>query len=294
VSLLENNPNYQFAIYVLTDDDQDEEKEKIIQLKNQYNHFDIQFRKILDSEVQCFHLSKYCPHISIQTYYRILIPEIFPELNKAIYLDSDLIIESDIGELWQININDYYLAGVDTSCFELTSVYKNRIGLNKNALYVNGGVLLMNLSAMRRDNIVKLMIENAGKLGDKVTWVDQDVINFSLQNKIKTLDVRFNWNHEFHEKYPQQTSKAVISHFSGIAKPWSVNRICYHAAKEHYFYYLKKTPYHDFIKRYRRERLYKCIIPYLIEIIKFILPKRILNLIRYMRNKYCYGESIFN
>jgi lipopolysaccharide biosynthesis glycosyltransferase len=152
----------------------------------------------------------------------------------------------------------------------------------------------MNLNAMRRDNIVKLMIENAGKLGDKFIYQDQDLINFSLRRRIKTLDARFNWNHEFHEKYPQQTCKAVISHFSGPAKPWSVNRICYHSAKDHYFYYLEKTPYRNFIKRYRRERPYKCIIPYLIEIIKFILPKRILNLIRHVRDKYRYGESIFH
>jgi lipopolysaccharide biosynthesis glycosyltransferase len=292
VSLLENNKNHQFSIYVLTDNDQDEEKEKIIQLKNQYNHFDIQFKKISNSEVECFHLSKYCPHISIQAYYRILIPEIFPELNKAIYLDSDLIVEDDILELWNTNIDNYYLAGVDTSCFEHSSVYKNRISLDKNCVYINSVVLLINLEAMRRDIIVELMIENANKLANKVTWVDQDVINFSLQGRIKTLDARFNWNHEFHEKYPQQTSNAIISHFSGAAKPWSVNRICYHAAKEHYFYYLEKTPYRNFIKRYRRERPYKCIIPYLIEIIKFILPKRILNYIRYVRDKYYYGESI--
>jgi lipopolysaccharide biosynthesis glycosyltransferase len=293
VSLLENNPNSQFSIYVLTDNDQDEEKEKIIQLKNQYNHFDIQFRKISDSEVQCLPLSKNCPRFSIQVNYRILIPEIFPEINKAIYLDSDLIVEGDILELWRININNYYLAGIDTSCFEHTLFFKNRIGLNKDDLYINSGVLLMNLESMRKDNIVDLMIKNAGKLGDKILFPDQDIINFSLQRKIKTLDTRFNWNHEFHEKYPQQTSKAVISHFSGSAKPWSVNRICYHTAKERYFYYLKKTNYRNFIKRYRRERSYKCIIPYLIEIIKFILPKRILNHIRFMRDKYRYGESIF-
>jgi lipopolysaccharide biosynthesis glycosyltransferase len=288
VSLLENNKNNRFSIYVLTNSDQN--KEKIIQLKNQYDHFDVQFRTISDSDVQSFHLSKHCPHISIQTYYRILIPKIFPELDKAIYLDSDLIVEGDILELWKIDIDNYYLAGVDTSCFEHTLIYKNKINLTKDDIYINGGVLIMNLEAMRRDNIVELMIENSAKLGNKVTWVDQDVINFSLQKRIKTLDARFNWNHEFHEKYPQQTTKAIISHFSGAAKPWSTNRICYHAAQGRYFHYLRKTPYSNFIKHYRRSRLYKSIIPYVIEIIKFILPKRIVNSIRSMRDKYRYGE----
>jgi lipopolysaccharide biosynthesis glycosyltransferase len=292
VSLLENNKNHQFSIYVLTDDDQNAEKEKIIQLKNQYDHFDIQFKKISDSEVQCFHLSKYFPHISIQTYYRILIPKIFPELNKAIYLDSDLIVEGDIQELWQININNYYLAGVNQFNDEGTMLFKKSIGLNDEDIYINCGVLLMNLKLMRQDQIVEKLIENAIKLGSKVLVVDQDVINYTLHEKILNINPRFNWTQEYSIKYRKYSATAIISHFTTLHKPWSVNRICYHAAKEHYFYYLEKTPYRNFIKRYRRERPYKCIIPYLIEIIKFILPKRILNHIKYVRDKYRYGESI--
>ncbi|WP_330873087.1 glycosyltransferase family 8 protein, partial [Streptococcus suis] len=51
--------------------------------------------------------------ITIETYYRYLLPEILVDCDKVIYLDSDLLIRCDVKELWDIDVSQHYLAGVN-------------------------------------------------------------------------------------------------------------------------------------------------------------------------------------
>jgi len=78
---------------------------------------------------------------------RSVYSKIFPELDKILSLDIDTIVTENIDELWDIDISNYYIAGVrDTPEF------------NKNGLYVNGGVLLCNLKKIREDKMDEKMI----------------------------------------------------------------------------------------------------------------------------------------
>ena len=287
VSLLENNKDRNFRVHVLTDDDSDTESEKIRELEKSYDNLEIHFRKIVEDDVKAFHLSKLAHHISIQAYYRCLIPKLYPDIGKAIYLDSDMVVQGDLGDLWDENIEEYLLAGVDISQFARVDEYKKRIGLTQESMYINSGVLLMNLRKMRENDIVALLVENAGVLGTKAELVDQDVINYSLQGNMKALDPRYNWTHVHNDELKKPALPIVISHFSGPGKPWSTNRICKHAGRKDYFVYLQKTPYRDFVYRYYLERSYKCVIPYIMEIGKslarIVLPREYVARLREIR-----------
>lgn len=53
---------------------------------------------------------KVSEHISIASYFRVLIPNLLPaNYKKAIYLDADMIVQRDISKLWNQNIEDYHL-----------------------------------------------------------------------------------------------------------------------------------------------------------------------------------------
>ncbi|MDR1485191.1 MAG: glycosyltransferase family 8 protein [Planctomycetaceae bacterium] len=258
VSLLENNRGRDFDIYVLTNDADSLESEKITQLKNQYDNFSITFSEVDASYLKPFHVPNRS-HITVQTYYRFLIPVLFPALAKAIYLDSDLIIEGNLSELWEMNIDNYYLAGVE-DLFILSIGYKKQLGISDNKIYINAGVLLMNLTAWHRDNFLEKIIETSKKLGTNAQYNDQDVINCALNGEVKILDSRFNWtsfNSLTTDKNAESHQSAVISHFIGRRKPWNPLRKCRHKSAAKYFYYLNKTPYRNFIYSYRIMRLFK-------------------------------------
>jgi lipopolysaccharide biosynthesis glycosyltransferase len=289
-SLLENNKSREFDIYVLTDDAESKENEKIIKLKNAYKNFNIYFKQIDDSILVDFPLPTNIDYISQQMYYRYLIPDLFPELDKGIYLDCDTICHGNINEMWETNINEYYIAGVEDK-YVIVINYKPIIGFTMNDYYINSGVLLMNLSKMKADNIGELLFENTKRLKLLTRFPDQDVINYTLKGKIKELDSRFNWatNNSVESKQNSLSHQpAVISHFTGRAKPWAPQYKCSHESANHYFYYLSKTPYRNFIYRYRIEHFFRYSIKAFIKtIVKKLLPA---NFIKFVR---LYHQHIF-
>ncbi|MBV8884475.1 MAG: glycosyltransferase family 8 protein, partial [Chroococcidiopsidaceae cyanobacterium CP_BM_RX_35] len=81
---------------------------------------------MLDNLPMCEYASTY---MSPTTYCRVFIPELLPDnLNKAIYLDSDLIVNEDLGQLWDINIGENYLLAVQDNLIRYIS---SHIGTEK-------------------------------------------------------------------------------------------------------------------------------------------------------------------
>jgi len=282
-SILENNRRHRFSFYVLTDNDDSPENEKILSLKNSYDNFDLCFNKIDDDRVR---LNLTIDYISTQTYYRYLIPELFPDLDRALYLDGDMIVVGDLEELWTTDLDGYYAAGVDDLYIRQIG-YKPQIGFDQDELYVNAGCLLMNLKKMREDNITERLIDNSLQWAESIRFQDQDVINMTLRGNIKPIEKRYNWctvdSHAPFETANEPPS-IVISHFTGKSKPWSIDGRCNHKSCYEYFKYLRKTPYRSFIRRYRSKRFFMWTIPWTcMSILKIFSPKRIVRLFQRLR-----------
>ena len=102
-------------------------------------------------------------HFSIAMFYRFFIPYLLlPQgIEKALYLDSDIIVNLDIAELWQIELDDKPLGAVPElyqlkdkeASIERTNraVASCREGFIKTEDYFNSGVLLMNLKVLREE-----------------------------------------------------------------------------------------------------------------------------------------------
>lgn len=169
-----------------------------------------------------FNLKNNIKYISVETYYRYIIADIAPNLNKALYLDADLVVNGNLNELYDIDLENNYCAGVKDKFIEETD-YKNTLGLSPNETYINAGVLLLNLSRMRKDNVSEKLLSNTNKLAEQIEYQDQDIINITFRGQIKEVDSRYNFASSNVIREKSKIKEAMIIHYTGPIKPWNKN-----------------------------------------------------------------------
>ncbi|HFU3704350.1 TPA: glycosyltransferase, partial [Streptococcus suis] len=162
--------------------------------------------------------------ITIETYYRYLLPEILVDCDKVIYLDSDLLIRCDVKELWDIDVSQHYLAGVnEIDIINRFTDHKLKLGFEIDELFINAGVLVCNLQKMRRDKIAQHLFQETERLKGISRFQDQDVINVALQGKIAELPLAYNYTMEAMEKELLSLDEIKIIHYNSPgAKPWNL------------------------------------------------------------------------
>lgn len=172
--------------------------------------------------------------IPYSTYFRLLIPTLFPQFDKVIYLDIDTITLGDINELYNHNIDNFYVAGVKAP---YASVIKNREAYAKNLKikdlyqYINAGVLLLNLKKIRNDKLEQYMID---LVKDRYVCQDQDIINKVFYDNICHLNFKFNLMTKYANTSQEILSKSfsaeelksawenpLIIHYADKIKPWN-------------------------------------------------------------------------
>lgn len=127
---------------------------------------------------------------AIGTMFRIMLPDIMPDLKKIIYLDSDLFVNTDIEELWNLNIDNYCLAAAQ-DCSTIRNwgtPYAVAAGQTSRDRYFNAGVLCMNLDNIRKNG--SLFQQVIDYLNDNPrTWLpDQDALNAIFSGKTLLID----------------------------------------------------------------------------------------------------------
>ncbi|MDR1958194.1 MAG: glycosyltransferase family 8 protein [Planctomycetaceae bacterium] len=275
VSILENNPDEPFAFYVMTNRD-DKEAEKIKGLANKYHNFDIRFIVMDDSLFEKFPLL--IKHITLQMYYRFLIPLLAPELDKALYLDCDMVCNIGLRELWEIPLGNNYIGGcsvlkaemIDPKAKEyLESIkYPNPHQAEK---YICSGVLLMNLKKIRSDNKVSELLEWCRQTPHS-KYTDQDAINCVFFDNIKLINLKWNYTTIAVGALRMKPANCIL-HFIGPMKPWKPTVICQLYSSHLYMKYWRRTPYRYRIIKYSMIRIF--VYPFLLAQILFN-PREIL------------------
>ena len=132
-------------------------------------------------------------HLTYPTFYRLKIAEILPVYyEKAIYIDTDVIVLKDLTVFYNTDISDYYIAGVKAANYINNTKYQSyydKIGLADTLSYINAGVILWNLNKIRQDNMTEELCKHINK---NYTSADQDLINLVLYGKIKCMPPKFN------------------------------------------------------------------------------------------------------
>lgn len=167
----------------------------------------------------------------VATFFRLLAPELLPpELGQVIYLDSDLVIEGNLAQLWAedlenhpaLAVQDYWLPHVSMPC-ALPATYQE-LGLAPDTLYFNAGMIVLNLKYWREKNVAQKALNYARQNHT----IDQEAINATIAGQWKPLDLR--WNVQVCGvarpaiKLPyhpgEMIRKAFIIHFTSPDKPW--------------------------------------------------------------------------
>ena len=203
-------------------------------------------------------------HLKESAYYRLLISEILSEYKKVIYLDCDLIVLTDLSEMYNVDIKNKYAAVVKdyfVSCLfsqkeDFIQYAKDVLNIDNLDLYFNSGVMLFNLELIRLNNVQKKLLDIA-KINNRY-FHDQNVLNSCFFNKCVYLDGKYNvqWHLFFKEgcfppeiwaKYLKELSAPKILHYTSQRKPWKDLSL---PNADIWWKYACMTPFYDRIKDY--------------------------------------------
>ena len=241
--------------YVLSLNMTDKTKKKMQRITRKFS-CTIEF-PYLDSDLMQIFKDVHTPsRVSTITYARIVLPTILPNLDKIIYMDSDMFARGDISELWNIDLQDNYFAMVDDAN-KLT--LSNMLWKYPNPKYFNGGLLVINAKLLREDNYLDLLRKQIHKNVKSYTICDQDVINDTFRNRILSLSPTWNMYAPYYgghpkyipldpEGYEQGLKNPKIIHCLGIYRPWfpSVK----HPYKQEFYKYSRLSPFYKIINTY--------------------------------------------
>lgn len=233
----------------------EDDKCRLYELEKEFLNLKIRFYKI-NSFI--FQEAKPQAHIPIASFYRLIIAEVLED-EKCLFLDGDLIVNTDLKNLYLQDMEDFYIAGVRDLGFVInpdgTVRHFEKYGFTEPTDYVNAGVMVFNLSKLRQDRLQCLFLES---MKISYPYMDQDILNKVCKGKIKLLNWRYNYfnrcsNREFllHEK-GQSEEKWKILHFAGKYKPWDNLRIC--GAKEWWKWAREALDEIEYIQMYERAK----------------------------------------
>lgn len=152
-------------------------------------------------------------------YYRILACECLPtSISKVLYLDSDILCLKPLTNLFNYQLNDNIAMVVGD--IETKSRYIKSLNFNfKNTFYFNTGVMLINISAWKNNNISTKFIDLLST-HDDFKFFDQDVLNILLSNKVVVLPPYFNDVFPLMDINTNINNDTVLLHYAGSTKPW--------------------------------------------------------------------------
>ncbi|MBQ9133173.1 MAG: glycosyltransferase family 8 protein [Clostridia bacterium] len=189
-----------------------------------------------------------CDYFTLTIYFRLFIPTMFPEFDKGIYIDSDVVLRGDLAELYDIDIGDNLIgACADRSVVEvppLARYMENAVGVDKYS-YVNSGVLLMNLKKLREVGFDRHFLTLLDTYHFDCIAPDQDYLNAICNGKIHYLDEC--WDAMPTEDRPPLAGAKLI-HYNLFSKPWCYDNIQY---GEYFWQYAKDSGYLSEIEAYK-------------------------------------------
>ncbi|HFU4117171.1 TPA: glycosyltransferase [Streptococcus suis] len=245
-SIAKHHPNQSLDVHILSEDISRDHKENLEKLAASYPTLTLHLINVEKDSLNNIQLSgDGLPH---SAYYRFLLPDLLPDIDKVIYLDVDILVKKSIVSLWQTDISKVSLGVIkEIDMYATSPDYPASIGLTDQHHYFNSGVLVMNLKKMRKEQSVFKLLETTKQYSSKLRYGDQDILNMVFKDDILLCDYSYNFTN-WRLMYPEiSNQEPAIIHFSGSkwTKPWM--------KKEDTFDYL--TPYLEDYQSYKIEYL---------------------------------------
>ena len=218
-SMIRNaSTDHRYHVYVLHTNIAPETQNQLFQLKN--DNFDISFENVTAYLDSISHRLPIRDYYSKTTYFRLFIADMFPQYDKAIYIDSDTVVQGDISRMYLTDIGDAYVGACHEQAMVQVDEYgtyaEKVVGIDRN-FFFNAGVLLINCRQFRAHNVLEQFTRLLGEYNFVVTQ-DEDYLNLICKDRVYWLDQR--WNTEVFGNIPYPIEEACILHYIMTNKPW--------------------------------------------------------------------------
>lgn len=249
-SIFENNKDNNIFIHIITKNLSKKNQDLFNTISKTYN----QKIEIITISTEHFSHLKISNRFREAIYYRFLIPDLI-KAEKVLYLDSDTIITNSLRDLWETDLNNFSCGVIEDQASDDIRIH-NRTEID--SPYFNSGVLLINTTYWKENNINQKLTEFIYKNPEKCIYPDQDALNIILNNKIKFLPYRYNFQEKLYQAdfkdlfihrskwncILEEKKVATIIHFTDNIKPWHIE--CNHPLKALFFHYISKCGIIDF------------------------------------------------
>jgi lipopolysaccharide biosynthesis glycosyltransferase len=258
-SVMENADKDQKYIFVILYKALKEETLEKLRLQvSAYSYFSIKFINVSKE------FEKYTLNMgmwSVEMYFRLIAPWLLMEFDKIIYMDCDIICNSDIAAIYDVNIGNNLIAGVpDIPQISILNNTKHKGDfkssiikkLDKPENYINSGFIIMNLEEFRNKFASDYLLSLAQNAEYK--YPDQDLLNLIAKNSVFILPQEFNflntnWDishapKNLIDEYNKAKKNPKIIHYT-TTKPWKqeLNPPYFHL----FWKYSTRTPFIDSI-----------------------------------------------
>ena len=244
-----------YMIYILANDISDESKSKLLMLEEE--NFKIKIISVkVDEKFSKLTKKDGDLHVSPSALIKLRLPNILNKVGKVLYLDGDIIIQEDLLDLYNTDIKGYYAGVVKDIISERNPNHMKNMGI-RHKYYFNSGMMLLNLTKCRKDNMVKQLLEY--RENGKNHFMDQDTLNYVFKENVKYVSYKYNYLNKFHDWWGgerlsifygevipkdkiESFKSAVIIHLGSHEKPW-IYDMGY--LSKIYKKYYNKSPYKD-------------------------------------------------
>lgn len=255
-SLMENNPKTVSRLFVLSDACSDPGFRTLADWAKARYDAALEIVAISSQALEGLFISG---HVSLATYNRFLLGDVLPrELESVLYLDCDLIVTGSLEDLGEFNWSERLPARgpkpVVAAVARDSPAHITPFG-HQGENYFNAGVLLLNLSEWRKQDVARELFSTARALFGKLHTWDQDVLNLVLEDRWVELPGEFNETTAVNER----NDSARIIHFAGSVKPWMVGSN--HPHRRDYDSYRALTPFSPYRKEGLGRFLFKTFVP---------------------------------
>ncbi len=178
-------------------------------------------------------------YFTSSTYFRMFIPEMFPTVDKAIYIDSDTIVAGNIAEMYDHDLADRYIGAVNDQVMLQIPVfgeYTERVlGIDRYA-YFTAGILLLNCRQFREKKLFDKFVALLGSYNFVVAQ-DQDYLNILCKDRVLWLNR--GWNMQVLGTLMENPADYRIIHYVMASKPWHYDNC---RLQSYFWQYAEKTP----------------------------------------------------
>lgn len=226
-SLIKNaSQDYFYKIHVLTTSLSPSNRRKLSACIKK-SSAELSFVNVSDKVSGILHRLHLRDYYSSATYYRFFIADLFPQYQKALYLDCDIIINGDVSELYNTPLGSNLLGAVEEEVMQKITVfgdYVEKVLELPRASYFNAGVLVMNLAEFRHRDVLGQFVELLGKRRFDVTQ-DQDYLNVIAYGSTVLIGLEWNKTPIPDESFDDRSP--LLVHYKINWKPWHYDGVLY-------------------------------------------------------------------